>query len=108
LGHSPLIARTTKEALGLLSGENGVDVLFADVGLSADGITLASEVRRRYPQVKILLATALLQVENAANYPLLRKPFDKGGLTEALNGLYAGEPTAPFKPSHAEQIVLRS
>jgi CheY-like chemotaxis protein len=100
LGHSPLVARNSKEALALLSAGGHVDVLITDVGLpGSDGIALASELRKRYPQVKVLLATAFLQIENPAGHPVLRKPFDKQRLAEALDHLYDAKRSDPSNAS---------
>jgi two-component system, NtrC family, sensor kinase len=100
LGHTPLIARSSKEALGLLSGGGHIDVLITDVGLSgSDGTALAGDVMRLYPQVKVLLATAFLQIDNPAGHPVLRKPFDKQALDNALNRLYSAELDASHVPT---------
>lgn len=89
LGHSVLVARTGSEALGLLSGGGKVDVLITDLVLpDTDGTSLASEVTRRYPGVKIVLATASLQFENTAGYPVLRKPFSRQQLSDLLAGIF--------------------
>ena len=89
LGHSVLVARTGSEALGLLSGGGKVDVFITDLVLpDTDGTSLASEVTRRYPGVKIVLATASLQFENTAGYPVLRKPFSRQQLSDLLAGIF--------------------
>ncbi len=91
IGHVPLLARTSEEALALLSAQAHIDVLLADLVLPGeDGIALAAKVERLYPSIRIVFATALLEFNNAAQRVVLKKPYDEDELAAAIDQLYEG------------------
>jgi CheY-like chemotaxis protein len=59
-GHRTLSAASPVEALPALGVADGIDLLFADIGLREDphgGLDLAKEARRRKPDLKVLYVT---------------------------------------------------
>ncbi len=91
IGHVPLLARTSEEALGLLSAHGRIDILMTDIVLPGEGgVSLAEKVRRLYPSMKILFVTALLEFTNSAERAVLKKPYDKDELVVAFSQLYEG------------------
>ncbi len=94
LGHVPLLARTSEEALALLSAHGHVDILITDIVLPGDGgISLAVKVAELYPSIKIVFATALLEFTNSAQRVVLKKPYDKDELVVVMNQLYESAAT---------------
>ncbi len=96
LGHCPARVTTGMAALGALSNERRVDVLFTDVLMPGgmDGLALAREAARRRPGLRILLTTGYTGGGAAAvplGMPLLRKPYRLDELSRALEGVLAPE-----------------
>ncbi len=57
LGHTTYEATTAQQALGLLE-QHAIDVLITDVGLpGVSGISLASQVREKWPSIRIIIAS---------------------------------------------------
>lgn len=89
LGYDVVRAANANEALAKLAdGAASVDVVFSDIimpgGMS--GIDLAREVRRRRPDLPILLTTGYGGHEelDAHDFPVLRKPYTRDELSGAL------------------------
>lgn len=80
-------AADAAEALAVLE-RTAVDLLVSDIVMPGgmNGVTLAAEVRRRWPSMVILL-TSGHPAEAAEHLPLLRKPFDRHGLAQAVRRL---------------------
>jgi len=59
-GYRALQAYTGEEAMTLLEAHHDIRVVFTDISLPGriDGIALASEVNRRWPQIELLLTSA--------------------------------------------------
>ena len=58
-GHSPLDARTAEEALDFLAGTPGIQVVIVDLSMPGrGGAWLIEEMRQRFPNVGVILATA--------------------------------------------------
>jgi signal transduction histidine kinase len=95
LGYSWIMARSGREALAMLGAGEKIDILFTDVVLPhrLDGITLAKNAVELRPSIRVLLATASLDV--SADFPLLPKPFTKEGLARALSQLSTREAHRP-------------
>ncbi|MDY0881625.1 PAS domain S-box protein [Dongia soli] len=79
---------TAQDALNLLKLEE-IDILVSDIVIpgSMNGLELAEEVTRRWPNLSIVLATgyaASMTMAKAANFCLLMKPYDSEGLIAAI------------------------
>ncbi|MGE0321508.1 MAG: PAS domain-containing protein [Polyangiaceae bacterium] len=104
----PLVRRTTVRALKVLgyqvqsaeSSERALELpdleafelLVSDVRLPGmSGHVLASELRKRFPQLQVLLvsgfAEAVPEYADAERFPFLRKPFAPGVLAERVRNL---------------------
>lgn len=76
-----------------LLNNNRVDLLFTDILMPGDmdGYELANWTHKKFPDIKILLTTAM---ENESNrlpaskhsFPLLQKPYSKDELTDMISG----------------------
>ena len=99
LGYAVRDARDAEAALALLDEMDRLDVLLADIRLPGlDGKSLAVEVRRRFPDVKVILATGDAQAMKQGSGPVeddaayLEKPYTSNDLVRAFRrvGLLAG------------------
>jgi len=91
---------TGTEALEVLSNENPFELLVLDLMIPReDGSATFQQVRRRWPQLPILLCTGLLQTDSAApsfqgeQVHLLRKPFRMNELWLAVNQALTAVPS---------------
>jgi signal transduction histidine kinase len=81
---------TAAEALSRLDGEGGPDVVFSDIVMPGgmSGIELARELRRRFPDLPVLLATgysdAARSLDPKEGLKLIEKPYRLDTLKEAL------------------------
>jgi CheY-like chemotaxis protein len=88
-GHEVTTAGTGDEALAILRGGKGFDVLFTDIRMpgAVDGWQLAAEAKRIVPGLKVVYATGLNddtgRVEQGER--LLTKPYRKHELLGALD-----------------------
>lgn len=86
LGHEAIEAYSAKEALAILDREK-FDLLVTDHAMPGmTGAELISEARRRFPDIKVLLATGYAELPEgtAQDIPLLAKPFSGGELARAV------------------------
>lgn len=90
LGYRVTEASSGDEALALLEGCDGFDLLLSDIVMpgSLNGLDLARIVSLRWPQIKVLLAsgysgTAEVEKEAAA-FPSIQKPFRKAELAHSV------------------------
>lgn len=88
LGYIVFEARTTKEAMGLLSDVDGILVLFTDVDLAdgSSGVDLAVRVKQQFPTVRIVVTSG--RVKPAAlpdSMPFIPKPYSRECLIKALH-----------------------
>jgi CheY-like chemotaxis protein len=101
-GHRTLSAASPVEALAALGVADGIDLLFADIGLREDphgGLDLAKEARRRKPDLKVLYVTGqavtdgmkAMMVDRSA---LLEKPYTVEQLQTALTVHFGIKPKA--------------
>ena len=102
--HTVTLVGTAAEALELLArADQHFDLLFSDVLLPAgmDGMELAREVRRRYPDLPVGLTTGYSALSRAApdvqDIPLLRKPCRLEDLDDLVMGLVRASPRLPGK-----------
>ena len=87
LGFEPTITHSGKEALERLSGEQRPSVVFSDIVMPGgiSGIELARKIRRRFPELPILLTTGYSeQVAGQHDFPVLQKPYEMESLAGAL------------------------
>jgi CheY-like chemotaxis protein len=87
LGHFVRETRSGREALDLLKGGVTVDAVVTDYAMRGmTGLELAREIRARWPEMPIILATgyAELPVPPGFDLPRLHKPFDQKALAEAV------------------------
>src|SRR5205085_10045551 len=89
LGYVVLEAASAGEALALMDGGVGVDLLVSDHLMPGmTGADLARRVRDRWPGVPVLIITGYAEVEAiAADLPRLVKPFRQADLAQALSRL---------------------
>ncbi|MCM8815028.1 MAG: sigma-54 dependent transcriptional regulator [Candidatus Omnitrophica bacterium] len=80
--YNVLIASSGKEALEILSGGE-IDIVFLDILLpDKDGISLLQDIRMSYPDMPVIMLTAVAKVSTAVEamkmgaYDYLTKPFD--------------------------------
>jgi signal transduction histidine kinase/ActR/RegA family two-component response regulator len=89
LGYRALFARSAADALQCLQHGEKIDVILSDIVMpgAMNGIELAAEVRRRCPDIPVLLTSGYSEAARAAEkrYAILRKPFDLSDLVTALN-----------------------
>jgi signal transduction histidine kinase/ActR/RegA family two-component response regulator len=89
LGYRALFARSAADALQSLQREEKIDLILSDIVMpgAMNGIELAAEVRRRRPDLPVLLTSGYSETARAAEnrYTILRKPFDLSDLIKALN-----------------------
>jgi two-component system, NarL family, response regulator LiaR len=104
-------AATGRQALALVEKTNP-DVLLLDLQMpEMDGVEAAQELRRRFPQVKVLVLTSFR--EDAHLYAALRagvqgyllKDIDGDSLVQAIRGAAAGKPQ--LHPEVARRLMER-
>jgi PAS domain S-box-containing protein len=88
LGYKYRLATDAEDALQMLAHGEKFDLVFSDVAMpgAMDGFGLAHALRRRYPEVPILLASGLTTPNEAADEGilLLRKPYGLDDLHRAI------------------------
>lgn len=90
LGYLPILATNGAEALiELASDANRFDVVFSDVVMPGmNGIDLAEEIRRRYPELPVVLTSGYSHVlarEGTHGFELLQKPYSIEQLSRTLH-----------------------
>jgi signal transduction histidine kinase/CheY-like chemotaxis protein len=96
LGYRALRVSTAAAALTALEREKA-DLVFSDVIMPGgmNGVELANEIRRRRPELPILLTTGYgAGADVATDFPILRKPYEIEDLGRALHSTVLGR-TAP-------------
>jgi len=84
MGYATVHASDAAAALRSLQRDADIDVLFSDVMMpnGMSGLELAREVRRRYPSIKIILASGFPQVEE--EFAIVGKPYRLADLARQL------------------------
>jgi CheY-like chemotaxis protein len=88
LGHTPLEALSAMRALELLNTDNAVDLVVTDHAMPGmTGTELAQEIRAKWPNIPVLLATgyADLPEGEATDLPRLAKPYKQEELAAYLS-----------------------
>jgi PAS domain S-box-containing protein len=88
LGHEVVRAAGADDALSRLYGGAGIALVFSDIVMpgSMNGLNLAREIRKRFPDIPVLLTTGYSDAAEsaAAEFATLRKPFDLMALDRAM------------------------
>jgi two-component system, NtrC family, sensor kinase len=89
LGYRVEVAAGAQSGLDLIEREADVDLVFSDILMpgSMNGLDLAEAVRRRFPNVVVLLTTGYSSsAQNAVRqgFEVLQKPYDLAALKRAL------------------------
>lgn len=89
LGYRHVRVANADEALNLLDRDPRFDLVFSDMVMPGemDGLGLAQEIRRRSPDLPVLLTTGFSEAASAATgeaFRLLPKPYGIDSLSEAL------------------------
>jgi signal transduction histidine kinase len=97
LGYEVLTARDATEALALIRGRRGIDLLVSDIVMSGgvDGFELARRARALCPGLSILLMSGYPDggVEKC-EFPILHKPYHREELARHIRAAL-GDPVAP-------------
>jgi CheY-like chemotaxis protein len=92
LGFTVLVAGNADEGIALLETHPEIELLLTDIKMpgSMDGIRLAHHVRDRWPPVKIIVVSGMIETQ-LADLPrgsaFLPKPYDPCGLAEVIGHL---------------------
>lgn len=91
MGYETMTASDASQALAILKAEDGIDLLFSDVVMPGgmNGVDLATEARKSYPGLKILLASgypqkALVGKTLDENMGFISKPYRWSEIAERL------------------------
>src|SRR5204863_9867997 len=88
IGYRTLAAASAREALEILERENEIVLVFSDIVMpgTMDGLALARGVRERDPHVPVLLTSGYARMAEAAaaEFPILRKPYELSALARAV------------------------
>jgi PAS domain S-box-containing protein len=95
LGHQTLLATDASAALAMLErGHEGFDLVFTDVVMPGmSGIDLGLEIRRRWPNLRVVLTSGyshVLAQDGRHGFDLLHKPYSVDSLTRVLRAAGAG------------------
>ena len=97
LGFDAVVSHSAKEALERLTEGDRPRLVFSDIVMPGgiSGIELAEKVRKRFPELPILLTTGYSE-EVAGNhgFPVLQKPYELDSLAGALARVLKRELTA--------------
>jgi len=97
LGFEPVVSHSAKEALDCLASGDRPKLVFTDVVMPGgiSGIELAEKVRKRFPELPILLTTGYSEeVAGHHGFPVLQKPYELDSLAGALARVLKRELTA--------------
>lgn len=88
-GFPVVAAGSADEGLGVLLHREDIAAIITDVVMpgTLDGLGLLSEIRRRWPFKRVIVASGRMPAEAAANAPgtiFLAKPFGEASVLEAV------------------------
>jgi PAS domain S-box-containing protein len=97
-GYTTLVASNGREALEILDGGEGIDLLFTDLIMPGgmNGVLLAREAQRRQPQLKVLLTTGYAEASlertdvGGSEFDLLNKPYRRTDLIRRVRAVLDG------------------
>jgi PAS domain S-box-containing protein len=87
LGHQAFAASSGKQALEILSREDGADVVVTDQAMPhMTGVQLAQAIARQWPELPVILATGYAEIKDgaAAGLRKISKPFTETELLAEL------------------------
>ena len=89
LGYRVAVAASTQSGLDLIARDGDVDLVFSDILMPGgmNGLDLAKAVRRRFPNVMVLLTTGYSSSAQDAvrqGFEVLQKPYDLAALERSL------------------------
>lgn len=86
LGVEVSTASNLDEALAYLESNPLPDMLLSDIRMQTpkEGLELASQAKKLYPQLRILLMSGFYDNAGIDQFPVLRKPFSKAKLVQTL------------------------
>jgi len=89
LGYIVKVATSAQAGLDLIEREDGIDLVFSDILMPGgmNGLDLAKTVRRRFPNIVVLLTTGYSSSAQDAvreGFEVLQKPYDLTALERAL------------------------
>ena len=84
-------ASSAQAGLDVLERQSNIDIVFSDILMPGgmNGLELADRVRRRFPDIPMLLTTGYSSSGQDAvrrGFQVLRKPYDLAALERALAG----------------------
>ena len=89
LGHGVRVVNSASAALEILESGHLPGLVFSDIVMAGDldGLGLAREIRRRWPDLPVLLATGYSKEADAigAEFPILPKPYQINELSRAIS-----------------------
>jgi PAS domain S-box-containing protein len=101
LGYETTWAANADEALKLIAEVNGFDAVFSDVVMPGmSGVELGQEIRRRYPDLPVVLTSGyshVLAEEGRHGFELLHKPYAVEDLSKVLRRVTRHRSFTPLK-----------
>ena len=94
LGFDAVVSHSAKEALERLAGGDRPRLIFSDIVMPGgiSGIELAEKVRKRFPELPILLTTGYSEeVSGTHGFPVLQKPYELDSLAGAVGRILKRE-----------------
>jgi PAS domain S-box-containing protein len=94
MGFETVTTHSAKEALERLSGEQRPSLVFSDIVMPGgiSGLELARKIRRRFPELPVLLTTGYSEYVGAEHeFPVLQKPYEMETLAGALSKILKRE-----------------
>ncbi len=100
MGYSVARATNADGALMRLDEDPDVTIVFSDIVMpgAMNGLSLAEEVRERFPHIGVLLTSGYSDLADDAStrFSILRKPFEFAALDAALRAAMKGVPAEAF------------
>jgi PAS domain S-box-containing protein len=97
LGHQVIEAGSGADALKILAANKSVEMVVTDQNMPGmTGVQLAGQIRRKWPDVKVVLATGYAEVPagEGASLRRLAKPFTQAALNAIITDAAFGEATS--------------
>jgi CheY-like chemotaxis protein len=95
-GYRVFEAGCPEDAVSILRSDLKIDIVFTDLELpgQSSGLELARWIRRRYPAVKVILASGLYSAAELAGElceagPPIIKPYDSDAVAQRIQALMA-------------------
>ncbi len=115
LGYRVKVAASAQSGLDLIEREGDIDLVFSDILMPGgmNGLDLAKAVRRRFPNVVVLLTTGYSSSAQDAvrqGFEVVQKPYDLPALERALRAARkaAGQGTGKAAGRQANPAPLRA